>query len=97
MDQTEKLFERVAPQLERLVKSNAVVGDTVSVDDRHAVPLVELALSLGGGGGRGEGDDPDTGVHGRGEGGVAGGGAKATPVAVVVVQNGEVQITSLGH
>ncbi len=97
MKDAEQLFESVAPKLEALVKSNAVVGSTITVDGRHAIPLVELSLSLAGGGGEGEGDDPDTGAHGKGHGGGAGGGAKATPVAVLVVENGEVRINPLGH
>jgi uncharacterized spore protein YtfJ len=97
MRDTEKLFENVAPKLEALVKSNAVVGDTITVGNRHAIPLVELSLSLGGGGGGGEGDDPETGIHGEGFGGAAGGGAKATPVAVLVIEGNDVRINPLGH
>ncbi|MBX2801873.1 MAG: hypothetical protein KTR31_29610 [Myxococcales bacterium] len=96
MRDEQTLFETVVPELEGLIKSNAVVGRTISVDGRHAVPLVELTLSLGGGGGRGEGDDSD-GRHGQGSGAAAGGGAKATPVAVLVIENGQVHINALGH
>ena len=97
MKDIERLFESVAPKLEALVKSNAVVGRTVSVDGRHAIPLVELTLSLGGGGGGGAGDDPKTGAHGRGQGGGAGGGIKAVPVAVLVIEGTRVRINPLGH
>lgn len=97
MKDIEKLFESVAPKLEALVKSNAVVGPTVSVDGRHAIPLVELSMSLGGGGGGGDGDDPKTGAHGRGQGGGAGGGIRAVPVAVLVVEGDRARINPLGH
>jgi uncharacterized spore protein YtfJ len=97
MKDTEDLFERVAPKLEGLVKGNAVVGTILSVGPRHAIPLVELSLSLGGGGGSGDGTDPATGGHGSGHGGAAGGGMKATPVAVVVVEGNNVTIQPLGH
>lgn len=97
MKDTEKLFESVAPRLEALIKSNAVVGRTISVDGRHVIPLVELSLGLGGGGAGGEGTDPSSGSSGKGEGGAAGGGAKASPVAVLIVENDQVQLTSLGH
>lgn len=97
MKDTEKLFESVAPRLEALVKSNAVVGKTITVGDRHAIPLVELTLSLGGGGGSGEGLDPESGGHGKGQGGAAGGGAKATPVAVLTIDGSRVKLTPLGH
>ncbi len=91
------LLDSVAPKLEALVGSNAVVGRVLSVDGRHVVPLVELSLSLGGAGGQGEGDDPETGLHGSGSGGAAGGGARATPVAVLVVEDGDVRLETLGH
>ena len=96
MKDTETLFESVAPKLEKLVKSNAVVGKVISVDGRHALPLVELGLSLGGGGGGGEGDTED-GAHGHGHGGAAGGGVRATPVAVLVIEGNDVHIEPLGH
>lgn len=97
MKDTQTLFESVAPKLEALVKSNAVVGPTTSVGDRHVIPLVELSLGLGGGGGGGEGEDPETGTGGAGHGGAAGGGAKVTPVAVLVIQGDDVQLQTLGH
>ena len=91
------LFESVVPKLEALVRSNAVIGPTTTVGARHAIPLVELSLGLGGGGGMGEGDDPKTGVRGKGHGGGAAGGAKVTPVAVLVIDDGRVQLQTLGH
>jgi len=91
------LFAAVAPKLDALAKSNAVIGPVTSVGERHTVPLVELALSLGGGEGGGTGDDPETGLHGQGHGGAAAGGAKVTPVAVIVVEGGSARIESLGH
>ena len=53
MKDTEDLFESLAPRLDALVKANAVVGQTITVGESHAIPLVELSLSLGGGGGSG--------------------------------------------
>jgi uncharacterized spore protein YtfJ len=97
MKEVEKLFESIAPKLEALAKSNAVVGRVVSVDGRHAIPLVELSLSLGGGGGTSEGEDPRSSVQARGQGGGAGGGVKAVPVAVLVIEGNRVRITPLGH
>jgi uncharacterized spore protein YtfJ len=97
MKETDRLFQSVAPKLEALVRSNAVLGPTTTVGTRHAIPLVELSLGLGGGGGVGEGDDPKTGIHGKGHGGGAAGGAKVTPVAVLVVDGANVRLESLGH
>jgi uncharacterized spore protein YtfJ len=97
MKEPDRLFESVAPKLEALVRSNAVLGPTTTVGTRHAIPLVELSLGLGGGGGLGEGDDPKTGTRGKGHGGAAAGGAKVTPVAVLVIDGDRVQLQPLGH
>lgn len=97
MKDTENLFESVAPKLEALVRSNAVVAPPISVEGRHAIPLVELTLSLGGGGGGGEGNDPRSDAHGKGHGAAAAGGSRAVPVAVVVVEGGTVKLSPLGH
>lgn len=97
MNDNDTLFESVAPRLEQLVRSNAVVGDVISVGHRHAIPLVELSMSLGGGGGGGEGTDPEHHTHGSGTGSAAGGGVKDTPVAVLVIEDNQVRIQPLGH
>jgi uncharacterized spore protein YtfJ len=95
--EAENLFESVVPRLEALVKSNAVLGPITTVGSRHAVPLVELSLGLGGGGGGGEGDDPATKVHSGGQAAGAAGGARVTPVAVLIVDGATVSIHPLGH
>jgi uncharacterized spore protein YtfJ len=97
MSTPENLFNSLAPRLEALAQSNAVIGPITSVGDKHVVPLVELSLGLGGGGGGGEGPDRTSGAHGKGFGGGAGGGAKVTPVAVIVVDGNKVSLQALGH
>ncbi len=97
MSTPESLFASVAPRLEALAQSNAVVGPVTSIGDKHVVPLVELSLGMGGAGGGGEGPNPSTGAQGKGFGGGAGGGAKVTPVAVIVVEGNQVSLQPLGH
>lgn len=97
MSEGEGVFESVAARLDALVKSNAVVGRTIEAAGRYAIPLVELSLGLGGGGGSGEAVDSRSGRQGRGMGGAAGGGAKATPVAVLVIDGDRIHVTALGH
>lgn len=96
MDEVKRLLGRMRERLTRVASANAVVGQTISVGDRHVVPLCELGLTFGGGGAGGEGTGGD-GAPGRGTGSGAGaaGGAKATPVAVVVVEDGVARLERL--
>jgi uncharacterized spore protein YtfJ len=93
MKKVTELFGQMNERLDGLVKANAVVAKTISVGDRHVIPLCELGLGFGVGGGQGEAEEAG---QGKGSGGGAGGGAKATPVAVIVVDGGKVRIESLG-
>jgi uncharacterized spore protein YtfJ len=92
------LLASISGHLGKLAEGNAVVAKTLSVGDRHVIPLCELSMGFGGGGGIGEGtekpgEDKTGGASGTGGG--AGGGAKANPVAVVVIDGGKVRVESL--
>jgi uncharacterized spore protein YtfJ len=90
------LLASISGHLGKLAEGNAVVAKTLSVGDRHVIPLCELAMGFGGGGGIGEGsDEPGKESGASGTGGGAGGGAKANPVAVVVIDGGKVRVESL--
>ncbi|MCB9727145.1 MAG: hypothetical protein H6746_01545 [Deltaproteobacteria bacterium] len=91
MGEMDQLLERLGARLKEMARANAVVGETISVGGRHAVPLCELNLAIGGGTGQGE----EGGATGSGMGGGAGGGAKATPVAVIVVEGGRARVQML--
>lgn len=96
MDDINQLMEAVSGRLESLARSNAVVGRTISVGERHVLPLCELALAFGGGGGTGEALDGGAGNgSGKGTGSGAGGMAKAIPVAVVIVDGADVRVERL--
>jgi uncharacterized spore protein YtfJ len=92
MEQLKQLLTGLSSKLESLARANAVVAKPISVADRHVVPLCELGLAFGGAGGTGEGDEQGSGEGGKGTGAAAGGAAKAVPVAVLVVENGQVHI-----
>ncbi len=97
MKHVKELFAAVSKRVAGLARSNAVVAKPISVGERHIIPLCELSVGFGGGGGVGEGeplkpgDEPIAGI-----GGGAGGGAKASPVAVLVIENGKVRVEQLG-
>lgn len=94
MEDTKNLLTALGDRLRALARTNAVVARTISVGDRHVIPLCELTLGLCFGGGIKAGtekDDPKWTDMG------GGGGAKATPVAVIVVDGGKARVESLGR
>jgi uncharacterized spore protein YtfJ len=96
MKHIQDLLSSISGHLGKLAEGNAVVAKTLSVGDRHVIPLCELTMGFGGGGGIGEGtDEPGKESGASGTGGGAGGGAKANPVAVVVIDGGKVRVESL--
>jgi uncharacterized spore protein YtfJ len=98
MDQIKRLLTGMSKSLDRLAEGNAVVANPISVGDRHVVPLCELSLAYGGGGGVGEGESPGSKKGaGSGEGGGGGGAAKASPVAVLVVEDGKIRLEKIGN
>ena len=97
MEQIKKLLATLSDRLAGLAKRNAVVAKPISVGDRHVVPLCELALGIGGGGGRGEATSGEAKAPHKGTGGGAGGAARATPVAIVVIDGGKVRLESFGQ
>jgi len=96
MKAVQDLLVAVTERLEALARANAVVGEPISLGDRHVVPLCELGVGLGVGGGVGEAEGAEGAPgSGKGRGGGAGGGARVRPVAFVVVEDGRVRLESL--
>lgn len=98
MEQIKQLLARLGTDLRVLAERNAVVASPISVGDRHVVPLCELSIGVGAGGGKGEGEAPG-GEQGSGSGvgAAVAGGAKASPVAVLVIEEGKVRLEKIGH
>ncbi|HOX43869.1 MAG TPA: spore germination protein GerW family protein [Myxococcota bacterium] len=98
MKQVESMLSALAGRLMDLARKNATVAKPIALGERVVVPLVEIGLGMGAGGGVGEGhDDKADGVSGKGVGGGAGGVAKASPVAVVVIEGGKVRLEGLAR
>ncbi len=98
MEQLKNLFAMLSERLRGLATGNAVVAKPISVGNQHIIPLCELALAFGGGGGSGEESKTEGGEQpGKGTGGGSFGAAKASPVAVIVIDNGRVRIETFGH
>lgn len=90
MSKVKDMEEVVLESLERLISGNAVTARPISVGNRHVLTLCELSLGWGGASAEGEGGDAEN--RGRGIGGGGGGAAKAEPVAMIIIDNGEVRL-----
>ncbi len=80
-------LEVILGKLETFAKSETVVGEPTQIGDVIIVPLVEVAIGAGAGGANGS---ENTGNSGGG-----GLGAKITPSAVLVINNGDVQLVNV--
>ncbi|EFK05242.1 sporulation protein YtfJ [delta proteobacterium NaphS2] len=96
MNEIKDVISMIRDRLKKLAQSNAVVSRPISVGDRHVLPLCELSMGFGGGGGTGEDTADKEQNKGQGTGGGTAGTAKATPIAVIVVDGNQVRIETLG-
>ena len=84
--------EALVDRLENLLVSKTIVGDPVVSGDITIIPV----MSVGFGFGIGSGEGPDA-VKGGGKGSGGGGGGSVRPVALVVIQDGDVKVYSVGQ
>ena len=96
MNDINNVIATIGERLKKLAQSNAVVSKPISYGDRHVLPLCELSLAFGGGTGKGEDAGNNEQSNGQGTANGTMGSAKATPVAVVVVDGRDVRIETLG-
>jgi uncharacterized spore protein YtfJ len=80
------LFER----FESFIKNHTIVGQEIKIGDVTIIPMASISFGLGAGGGGGK-----DGSGNDGEGGGSGMFAKATPTALLVVNNGDVSLVPI--
>ena len=84
-------LKEMMDKLEKLIKTETVIGQPYQVGNVTMVPIISVAFGLGGG--SGEGKD-EKGNDGSGKG--AGLGCKISPNAVIVIKGDEVSAIPLG-
>lgn len=84
--------DALVDHLERLITTKTIVGDPITSGNIQIIPV--MSASFGYGTGIGEGTEPGKSGGGKGSGG--GAGAAITPTALILVQNGEAKVYSLG-
>lgn len=82
-------LETLFSKMESFVSSKTVVGQPIHVDDVIIVPLVDVSVGVGSGASneKDEKNGKDSAIGGL--------GAKITPSAVLVIQNGVVQLVNV--
>lgn len=82
-------LETLFSKMENFISTKTVVGEPVSIGDVIIVPLVDVAFGVGAGSADKKGDKN---ADEKGAGGL---GAKISPSAVLVIQNGTVQLVNV--
>ncbi|RME19838.1 MAG: sporulation protein [Candidatus Zixiibacteriota bacterium] len=75
-----EILKGVVGELREMARSEAIIGEPVTVGDRTVIPVVKISLGFGAGGGQGENEKAGTGFGGGG-----GGGAKIEPAAFIII------------
>lgn len=85
-------IETIVSRLEDLIKTKSIVGEPIISGNVTIIPIMSASFGFGTGGG--EGNEPSKGC-GKGSG--AGAGAKINPTALIVIQDGDTKVYSLGQ
>ena len=84
MEDVESLVKTAVGEIERLLSTNSVVGEPISIDGRTVVPLVSLGFGFGAGGGIGKAPKSKSEKDVEGQGRGLGGGGGIKPVGLIV-------------
>ena len=90
MSNLSQSFDTLFGKLENFVTTKTVVGDAITMGEAIILPLVDVSFGIA----AGAGESIDTPGKSNGAGG-GGAGAKITPSAVLVINNGNVQLVSV--
>ena len=85
-------FETMFSKMENFVSTKTVVGEPMKLGDTTIIPLVDVTFGLGAGSKNGK--QQDKGVSDSAAGGL---GAKISPTAVMIIQDGTVQILNVSN
>lgn len=84
-------FESMFSKMENFVSTKTVIGEPIKIGDMTLIPLVDVAFGLGAGSKNEKGAE----AKGLSDSAAGGLGAKISPTAIMIVQNGNVQILNV--
>lgn len=83
MSTTQEVLEQMYAKLDKFLKTETVIGETIDLGEVKLVPIITASFGLGGGVGE---------ESNKGTGGGGGLGCKISPDAILVVKGTEVQM-----
>lgn len=90
MADVEQIAKTTLEEIEKLLSSKTVVGESIVIGDNTIIPLVSVGFGFGAGSGSGKAPD-----QGEGGGGGTGGGGGIKPVALIVIDKDGVHVEPL--
>ena len=89
MEIVENLVKTTLGEIEKVLSTRTVVGEPITIDGTTLIPLISVGFGFGAGGGSAKGEAKQ---KGEGAGGGTGGGAWVRPIAMVIIDKGDVRI-----
>lgn len=90
MENIDSLFKTAVDEIERMLNSKTVVGESVTIEGNTIIPLVSVGFGFAAGGGSGK-----EAQKAEGSGGGTGGGGGVKPVAILIVNKDGVRLESV--
>ena len=84
------MLENTIAKIREIVSANTVVGDPIAIGEITIVPVSKISIGLGGGGS--DFETKNTGAQDKPFGGGIAAGVKATPVAFLIVKDGNIRM-----
>lgn len=75
-----EILKGVVGELKEISRSETIIGQPITVNDKTVIPIVKISVGFGAGGGQNENDKKGTGFGGGG-----GGGARIEPAAFIIM------------
>lgn len=93
-------LEVLLGQLEHFINTKTVVGEPIHIGDTILVPLVDVSFGVGAGAAAAtklqeRNKDKEKSIDGNSDKGAGGLGARITPSAMLVIQNGTTQLINI--
>ena len=88
MAEVEQIAKSTLEEIEKLLTTKTVVGESIVVGENTIIPLVSVGFGFGAGSGK----EPD-----KGQGGGTGGGGGIKPVGVIVINKDGVRVEPINR
>jgi uncharacterized spore protein YtfJ len=91
MEDIERLIKTTMGEVQKVLSSNTVVGEPITINGTTIIPLLSVGFGIGAGGASIKADDKESGES-PGSGSGSAGGAGAKPIAVIIIDKNGTRI-----